>query len=95
MGLRDLSPWEGLRAHPVDGTGEVAVGNRRIPCLDPPHRLRQSSDSGAWVKHNLRPVEAVHHPVLRVVAAVADVHSQLAVDGVEDAMASVALWERL
>merc|ERR1719192_428481 len=84
-------PGERLRPDPVDGAREVAVGDGSVPGLHRPHGLRQSADRGARVEDYLGPVDSVHHPVLGVVAAVADVDGDLAVDGGEDSVASVTL----
>ena len=70
---------EGLCADPVDGAGEVVVGDGRVPGLDGPHGLTQLADGGRRVEDDLGAVEAVRQPVQRVVAAVADVDCNLPV----------------
>ena len=38
----------------------------------------ECADGGRGIEDDLRPVDAVHHPVLRVVTPVTDVHSDAA-----------------
>ena len=45
-----------------------------VPGLDGPERLAEGADGGGGVEDDLGAVDAVHHPVLRVVPPVADVH---------------------
>ncbi len=49
------------------------------------------TDSGAGVEDDLRPVDAVHEPVLWVVAPVADVHSDAPIDRLEHLVSRVTL----
>ena len=51
--------------------------------LDMVSYLPQGADGGRRVENNLRPVQAVHHPVLRVVATVANVDGNPTVFGLE------------
>ncbi len=46
---------------------------------------------GAGVEYDLRPIDPVHEPVLGVMAAVADVHGDPSVDGLEHPVARIAL----
>ena len=52
----------------------VPVGNGGVPGLYGPKGLAERADGGGGVEDDLGAVEAVHHPVLRVVPPVADVH---------------------
>ena len=60
-------------AHTVDGAREVAVGYGRVASLDRPHRLAQAADGRRRIEDNFSAVDAVHHPVLRMMASVANV----------------------
>ena len=82
---------EGFRADSVDGAGEVAVGDGRVSGLDGPQRLAESADRGRRIEDDFGAVDAVHHPILRVMPAVADVHGDSPVLGVEHPVAGVAL----
>ena len=55
---------KGLGADAIDGDGEVGVGDGRVASFDGPKRLRQSAHRRRRVKHDLRSVHPVHHPVL-------------------------------
>lgn len=47
----------------IGGENKVAVRNCRRSSFDRPHRLRQTSDGGVWIKDNLCTVQAVGEPV--------------------------------
>ncbi|GMR35803.1 hypothetical protein PMAYCL1PPCAC_05998, partial [Pristionchus mayeri] len=77
---------EDLSADPIDADGEDVVGNRRVARLDAPQRLTESSDGRRRIEDDLGAVQRVHHPVLRVVSAVADVDADSAESSLEDGM---------
>ena len=56
----------------------LPVGYGGVPGLDGPEWLAEGADGGGGVEDDLGAVEAVHHPVLRVVPPVADVHGDAA-----------------
>ena len=80
-----------LGADPVDGAHEIRIRNGRISRLNGPKRLTQAANGGAWIEHNFSTVQAKHHPIQRVVAAVANVDGNFAVYGVKHGMAVIAL----
>lgn len=84
---------EGFRSHPIDRHREVAIRNGRIPGLNAPKRLAEVSHGRRRVEHDLGPIQAEHHPVLGMVAAVADVDGDPAELGLEDRVASISLRE--
>ncbi len=49
------------------------------------------TDSGAGVEDDLRPVDAVHEPVLWVVAPIADVYGDATIDRLEHLVSRVTL----
>jgi len=53
------------------------------------------TDGGAGVEDDLRSVDAVHEPVLRMVASVADVDGNAPVDGLEDPVPCVTLAQKI
>src|SRR5689334_11508827 len=63
---------------PVDRPHEVAVRDRVADLLDPPQVLAQAARRGTRDEDHLRPVQAERPGALREVAAVADVHADLA-----------------
>ena len=68
-----LVPGEALCSNSVDGAGKITIGNGCIASLDGPHWFRQCSNSRTGVEHDLCSVHSVHHPVLRMVATIANV----------------------
>ena len=69
---------EVLCADAVDGEREVGVGDGGVAGLDAPQGLAEGSHRGGRVEDELSTVQTVGHPVLRHVAAVADVDGDLA-----------------
>jgi hypothetical protein len=67
----------------VNSPCKVTVGDGSVAGLDGPHGLAEGPDRGGRVEDDFGPVQAVHHPVERVVAAVADVDSNFAVLGLK------------
>jgi len=63
-----------LRTHPIDPHRVDMIGYRCIPCLDGPERFAESIYSCTGVEDNLRSIQREHHPVLWMVATVADVY---------------------
>ncbi len=62
---------------------EVAIGDCGVTGLDGPHGLAEAPDRGRGVEDDLGAVQAVHHPVEWVVAAVTDVDRNFAVLGLK------------
>ncbi len=57
----------------VDAAREVAVGDGGVARLNAPHGLAQPAHRCRWVEDDFGAVDAVHHPVLRVVASEANI----------------------
>jgi hypothetical protein len=54
------------------------IGDGRIPRLNWPKCLAESIHSGRWIENYFCPIQCVHHPILRVVPAIANVHGNFA-----------------
>src|SRR5215207_521578 len=82
-----------LRADPVGGGDEVAVGARRGGLLDLPQAVGQARLGGIGVEHDLGAVETELAPAFGEVAVVTDVDADRSDRSLEDGIAEIARAE--